>query len=124
MSTGATAAMEACAVSANSSRIAALGALVLTAATLVHPGYAEDLSRQPTLPSPHDCNVVYMGATNNQGNLVQVDSQASIDCARVGNTAPYGAGAAYTAGAAVPDGRPCQVLYYAPVKFQNFPTFI
>jgi hypothetical protein len=75
-------------------------------------------------PSPNDCIVVYQGSLGQQGALADYHAAAGINCGRPGNTAPYGAGAAYTASNPVADGTPCTTLYYAPVKFQNFPAYI
>jgi len=68
---------------------------------------------------------VYIGTATTQGQLVDLRSQAGIDCPRDGNTAPYGAaGVILQSPGAVPDGTGCQFFYYAPVTFQNLPTFI
>jgi len=75
-------------------------------------------------PSPTDCRAVYQGTLTRPGTLADYQAGASIDCARPGNTAPYGGGAAYTAAQAVAENTPCSLLYYAPVKFQNFPAYI
>ena len=75
-------------------------------------------------PSPNDCVAVYQGALGKQGAVTDYQAGASIDCARPGNTTPYGAGAAFTASDAVQDGTPCTIMYYAPVKFQNLPKYI
>lgn len=75
-------------------------------------------------PSPNDCTPIYQGTLGRPGSITDYQAGAAIDCARPGNTAPYGAGSAYTSAEPVAEGTPCMVLYYAPVKFQNFPTYI
>lgn len=67
---------------------------------------------------------MYQGSIPQQGALVDYQAGAAIDCARPGNTAPYGASAARTAAGTAQDGAPCSVLFYAPVKFQNLPATI
>jgi hypothetical protein len=84
---------------------------------------AEPRPNQPP-PSPNDCRPVYQGSLGQQGSLADYRAGAGIDCARPGNTAPYGAGAPFTASDAVQDGTPCHTIYYAPVRFQNLPSYI
>ncbi|HKF78910.1 MAG TPA: hypothetical protein VKF59_22400 [Candidatus Dormibacteraeota bacterium] len=67
--------------------------------------------------------MVYAGAAPG-GTLVQYDARAGIQCGRPGNTAPYGAGTPRTTTNPVPDGTPCQTVYYAPVTFQDLPGTI
>ena len=78
----------------------------------------------PPAPSPSDCDPVYAARLIQSGHLVDYQSGADILCGRSGNTAPYGAGSAHTASDTVPDGAPCYVVFYAPVTFQNLPTYI
>jgi hypothetical protein len=78
-----------------------------------------------TLPSPRDCKPVYSGTANAQGQLLELHSQANIDCIRVGNTTPYGAkDVILRSPDPVPDGTGCQFFHYAPVSFQNLPSYI
>ena len=108
-------------VSCRSFAAAALVGLALTSTDLV---FASDLSRPTAPPSPNDCRPVYQGSVSKPGSITDYQAGAGIDCARPGNTAPYGAGSAYTSAELVADGAPCTLLYYAPVKFQNFPSYI
>lgn len=98
------------------------GLIVLLSAG--QPVLAVDKPPGAPAPSPTDCVAVYQGALGQQGALTDYQAGASIDCGRPGNTAPYGAGSAFTQAAAVPDGTPCTILYYAPVTFQNLPRYI
>jgi hypothetical protein len=107
-----------------SCRGAFLGPLVAVLLAPASSALAEDPTRPTTPPSPDDCVVVYQGSLAQQGGAVDYRAGAGIACGRPGNTAPYGAGRAYTASDAVPDGAPCQVLSYAPVRFQNMPAYI
>jgi hypothetical protein len=109
---------------ANYRRVGVLAALLLMVPTTGRAAIASDLSRPPAPPSPSDCIAVYQGTLSQQGTLTNYQAGAGIDCARPGNTAPYGAGAAFTQSAAVQDGTPCTILYYAPVRFQNLPKYI
>jgi len=84
---------------------------------------AEPRPTQPP-PSPTDCVAVYQGTLAQQGTLTDYQAGATINCGRPGNTAPYGAGGAFTQSSPVADGTPCTILYNAPVKFQNFPRYI
>jgi len=109
-----------CASSRHPATIATVTVLWLLAAT---SAYGEDQFNQPPA-APNDCHVVYNGGGSGQGQLIEIHGQANINCDRVGNTAPYGAGSAHTTSDAVPDGTPCYVVFYAPVTFQNFPSYI
>jgi hypothetical protein len=101
---------------------ALIGAVVLHLTTGIALA-AEPRPTQPP-PSPDDCAVVYQGAVAQQGAVTDYRAGAGIDCGRPGNTAPYGAGSSYTSSEPVADGTPCTLLYYAPVRFQDFPTYI
>jgi len=79
-------------------------------------------SRPP--PSPKDCDPVYAAKLAPAGSFVDYQSGADILCGRSGNTSPYGAGSAHSSSDTVPDGAPCYVVFYAPVTFQNLPTYI
>ncbi len=116
-------AMERSAVSA-SCKLATAALAILAARFTVVPVTAWETPIGPPPPSPNDCRAVYQGSLSPQGTLADYHAGAGIDCGRPGNTAPYGAGSPYTASDAVPDGTPCTILYYAPVKFQNFPRYI
>src|SRR5215831_219815 len=116
--------MAACVMRANFSRVGVLAAVLLMVRVTSGVAVASDLSRPPAAPSPNDCVAVYEGALSQQGTLTNYQAGAGIDCARPGNTAPYGASTAFTQSAAVQDGTPCTILYYAPVRFQNLPRYI
>src|SRR5262245_7148308 len=66
---------------------------------------AVDGSRDPVAPSPQDCHVVYHGSSDGLGQMLQVSSQAQVDCDRVGNTAPYGRHV-FTSSASTSEGTP------------------
>ena len=85
--------------------------------------HAEDQFGQPPR-APNDCRTIYNGSDSGQGKVIEIHGQATIDCNRTGNTSPYGGGSAYTRSDPVPDGAPCYVVFYAPVTFQNLPTYI
>jgi hypothetical protein len=87
------------------------------------PAYAWEPPKGAGQPSPNDCIADYAGSLASSTGLADYKSGAQIHCGRPGNTAPYG-GNVFTSSAPAPDGSPCQVLYYAPVKFQNLPTHI
>jgi hypothetical protein len=101
-----------------------LTALLLVLPTVDREAIASDITRPTSAPSPTDCVAVYQGALGQQGTVTDYQAGASIDCGRPGNTTPYGAASAFTQADTVQDDTPCTVLYYAPVKFQNFPNYI
>src|SRR5437763_5569270 len=91
-STAYTAATELFAMSARCSRLAAVCAAVTIMLTGSPSARAGDPTRATSPPpSPQDCRPVYIGTATTQGQLVDLRSQAGIDCPRDGNTAPYGA---------------------------------
>lgn len=100
--------------------------MMLLAALVAAPITAEawEAPQGTTQPSPRDCEIVYEGIPAKGPRLVIYQAGATIRCIRTGNTAPYGGGSAYSVSDPVPDGTPCQILYYAPVTFQNLPTYI
>jgi hypothetical protein len=103
------------------------GVVVAVAANVMiggHPAYASDITRPTAAPSPGDCVPVYQGTLAQQGTTADYQAGSAVNCARPGNTTPYGANSAFTSSGAVQDGTPCQILYYAPVTFQNLPTVI
>ena len=88
------------------------------------PASAWETPQGQPAPSPNDCRPVYQGSLSKPGSVNDYQAGAGIDCGRPGNTAPYGAGSAYTSAELAAEGTPCTLLYYAPVKFQNFPSYI
>src|SRR5262245_30114947 len=109
-------------MSASSSRLIAITAVM--AGVLCSPIHAQAVDKPPgaTPPAPTDCRAVYEGSVVVSGPAATYQAGAMILCGRPGNIAPYGAGNAYSVSDPAPDGTPCQVLYYAPVTFQNRPT--
>ena len=91
---------------------------------LSQPAEAIDKPPGAQPPSPADCRAVYQGSLSRPGTVADYQAGASIDCARPGNTTPYGATSAFTAAEPVAEGTPCTLMYYAPVRFQDFPTYI
>jgi hypothetical protein len=100
-------------------------AVALTLLATQSPALAWELTPGSPPPSPKDCVRIYVGGSNGSSGLVDYQAGSQITCRWPGNNSPYGPAAARTVpGDAVPDGAPCQVLYYAPVKFQDFPSRI
>jgi hypothetical protein len=111
-------------VSANSRRLLAVVAFTTVWLAPITDALAGDGFGPNVPPAPNDCHVVYEGTGAGQGKIIEIHGQATIDCDRVGNTSPYGAGSAHSSSDTVPDGAPCYVVFYAPVTFQNLPTYI
>jgi hypothetical protein len=105
-------------------RLLSMCAAVLWLLATYQPVMAVDKPPGAPAPSPNDCVVVYQGSLGQQGAPVDYQAGAGIACGRPGNTAPYGAGSAYTASSGVADGTACTVLFYAPVRFQNLPSSV
>src|SRR5215472_5572843 len=111
-------------MSASCRRLTALSLALVLSLGAVRSAVAVDQPPGAPAPSPDDCAVVYQGSVASQGAVADYRAGAAIDCGRPGNTAPYGAASPYTAALAAPSGLPCTLLFYAPVRFQDFPRYI